>query len=82
MLEPRYFFLGLYRVPMWEYKCGMTAAQIELMSVDKPLTMYGKKDKFSAPSYEELEECKIRYEQEHKDDGGIVDPKKLMQNFK
>ena len=37
---------------MWEYMCGMTCAQIELMSIDKPLTLYGNKSK--GPTAEEL----------------------------
>ncbi len=81
-MRPRYFFFGLYRVPMWEYMCGMTIAQIELMSVDKPLSLYGKKSDFSVPDEEDLIACRERYEKEHGKDGGIVDPKKLMENFK
>ena len=81
-MKPRYFFFGLLRVPMWEYMCGMTIAQIELMSVDKPLSRYGKKDEFMTPDAEELEACRLRYEKEHGEDGGIIDPKKLMSNFK
>lgn len=81
-MKPRYFFFGLYRVPMWEYMCGMTIAQIELMSVDKPLSLYGKKSEFVEPDAEELQKCRERYEKEHGEDGGVVDPKKLMANFK
>ena len=81
-MKPRYFFFGLYRVPMWEYMWGMTIVQIELLSVDKPLTLYGEKSRFYAPDEEELIACRERYEKEHGKDGGVVDPKKLMENFK
>jgi hypothetical protein len=81
-MQPRYFFLGLIRVGMWEYLWGMTGAQIELMAIDKPLTLYGKENEFSVPDEDELERCRMQYEAEHAEDGGIIDPKKLMSNFK
>lgn len=80
MLEPRYFFLGLYRVPMWEYKCGMTAAQIEIMSIDKPLTLYGKRT--NVPDAEDLVEAQKRWDEKY---GGkadkSVDASSLLSNF-
>ena len=60
----------------------MTMAQIELLTVDKPVTFYGKKNEFSVPSTEELEECRKKYEKEYAENGMFVDPKKLMANFK
>lgn len=45
---PRYFLFGLVRVPMWEYYWGHTKAQIELMTIDVPLTLF-KKDKSGKP---------------------------------
>ena len=44
---PRYFFFGLYRVQMWEYYWGHTAAQIELIDADQPTLVYKKHDKSS-----------------------------------
>lgn len=40
LTAPRYFLFGLVRVPMYEYMCGHTVAQIELMSIDRPFTAY------------------------------------------
>lgn len=39
---PRYFF-GVWRVPMYEWYWGHTAAQIELIEVDQPYTAYKSK---------------------------------------
>lgn len=41
---PRYFFFGMYRIPMYEYYWGHTAAQIELIDVDAPMICYKKHD--------------------------------------
>ena len=41
---PRYFFFGLYRIPMYEYYWGHTAAQIELIDADAPMICYKKHD--------------------------------------
>lgn len=41
---PRYFFFGLFRVPMYEYYWGHTAAQIELIDIDAPMVCYKKHD--------------------------------------
>ena len=40
---PRYF-IGVWRIPMYEYYWGHTAAQIELMFIDQPLTVYKRHD--------------------------------------
>lgn len=40
---PRYF-LGIWRVPMYEYYWGHTAAQIELIDIDQPITVYKMRD--------------------------------------
>ena len=45
---PRDFLFGLVRVPMWDYYWGLTAAQIELLTVDQPIVVY-KKEKKEAP---------------------------------
>ena len=41
---PRYFFFGLWRVPMYEWYWGHTAAQIELIDIDQPLSLYKRHD--------------------------------------
>jgi hypothetical protein len=40
---PRDYF-GFWRVPMYEYYWGCTAAQIQLMMADCPLTLYKRHD--------------------------------------
>lgn len=37
---PRYLLFGLIRVQMYEYYWGHTAAQIELMRIDAPITVF------------------------------------------
>lgn len=41
---PRDYLFGLIRIPMYDYYWGLTAAQVELLSVDQPLVVW-KKDK-------------------------------------
>ena len=41
---PRYFFFGLVRVPMYEWYWGHTIAQIELIDIDQPITLYKRHD--------------------------------------
>ncbi len=41
---PRYFFFGLVRVQMYEWYWGHTAAQIQLIDIDQPITLYKKSD--------------------------------------
>lgn len=41
---PRRFLLGMYEVPMWDYYWGLTAAQVELLTIDQPIVVY-KADK-------------------------------------
>ena len=79
-MKPRYFLLGLYRVPMWEYRCGMTLAQIELLSIDKPLTLYGKRTE--SPDAEDLIEAQKRWEEKYGDKADkSVSAKSLLSNF-
>lgn len=65
---------------MWEYRCGMTAAQVELMSIDKPLTLYGKKSE--SPDEEELIDAQRRWEEKY---GGKTDKsvnaESILSNF-
>ena len=44
-METRSFLLGLVTIPMYEYRCVMSKAQIELLSIDKPLVDYGTRRK-------------------------------------
>lgn len=37
---PRDFLFGMIRVPMWDYYWGLTAAQVELLSIDQPIVVY------------------------------------------
>lgn len=37
---PRDFCFGLIRVPMWDYYWGLTAAQVELLTIDQPIVVY------------------------------------------
>lgn len=46
---PRDFFFGLYRVPMWDYYWGLTAAQVELLTVDQPIVVYKADKKTEKP---------------------------------
>ena len=41
---PRYFLFGFIEVPMWDYYWGLTAAQVELLTIDQPIVVY-KADK-------------------------------------
>jgi hypothetical protein len=43
-MMPRDFLFGLVRVPMWDYYWGLTAAQVELLTIDQPIVVY-KADK-------------------------------------
>lgn len=79
-MKSRYFIFGLYRVPMWEYRCGMTAAQLGIMSVDKPLTLYGKKN--DSPDKEDLLAAQERWERKYGNkQTKEVDAKTLTSNF-
>ena len=41
---PRDFLFGMIRVHMWDYYWGLTAAQVELLTIDQPIVVY-KADK-------------------------------------
>ena len=49
---PRYFF-GSWRVPMYEYYWGHTIAQIQLIDIDQPITVFerSKDNKPGKPGY-------------------------------
>lgn len=70
----RSFLFGLITIPMYEYRCVLSLAQIELLTVDKPLVVYppkrkkGKKgDKPGRPSRKSIEEAKQKWEEKYKD---------------
>lgn len=55
-LQPRHFLFGLITVPFWEYRCGLSNAQIEVMCADLPRIKYttpGKKKKTTQEDYDE-----------------------------
>jgi len=62
---PRYFF-GVWRVQMYEYYWGHTAAQIELIDADQPLVLCKKHDPNEG--------------KKPGDPGWVPDPKKLQES--
>lgn len=53
-------------IPMWNYYYGMTLAQIELLTSDCPLVLYNtKKDKKKAPSKDDIEKAKKKWEEKY-----------------
>ena len=68
---PRYFLFGLVRVQMYEYYWGHTAAQIQLIDIDQPITVYKRHDSNSGlkpgdkgykPNKKKLEEAVERWQ--------------------
>lgn len=62
---------------MWNYYCGMTAAQVELAIADGPVIVYKhdkKKDGKVKPSSAAVERAALEWEKEHADgsDGKIT----------
>lgn len=45
----RDFCFGLIRVPMWDYYWGLTAAQVELLTIDQPIVVYKKDEDNDKP---------------------------------
>lgn len=54
-------FFGLVNIPMWGYRQVLTAAQIELLSCDKPLVVYDRKDKPKKHTKREMDELTRRW---------------------
>jgi len=82
MMQPRYFFLGLYRVPNWEYMCGMTIAQIELMSIDKPLSLCKSSESKKSPSKGEIIKAQKEWEDKYGNKSDKkVDAQSILSNF-
>ena len=48
-MMPRYFFFGMIEVPFWEYRSGLTVAQIELLTSDMPIVVYKKDENKPKP---------------------------------
>ena len=48
-MMPRYFLFGLIEVPFWEYRSGLTVAQIELLIADVPIVVYKKDEDNDKP---------------------------------
>lgn len=75
---PRYFFFGFVRVPMYEYRVGLTIAQVQLLTIDQPLVVYKKDNankpkpgqkgykKTAAEAQKDYERWKARHEEEQK----------------
>ena len=72
-MQARSFFFGLVSVPMYEYRCVLTCAQIELLAIDKPVVNYdtGKKSKGKKakkrPSKAEVEKVTKAWQEKYKD---------------
>ena len=49
---PRYFLFGTIEVPMWDYYWGLTAAQVEILTIDQPIVVY-KADKDKAKPWKD-----------------------------
>lgn len=78
---PRDYFFGLYRVMAWDFWWGYTAAQIELMAIDVPLVVYGKKKKFSTPDKEDIENASKLWMEKYGDkQGEKIDLRDILAN--
>lgn len=87
-MMPRYFLFGMIRVPMWEYRCGLTIAQIELLTIDQPIIVYKREQDKPKPgekgftrtaeqAQKEYQKWKTRQEAEKKAKGKTLN----MQDF-
>lgn len=68
------FIGGLIVVPMYEYRCVHTKAQIELMSIDKPISYTlsdekDKKKKFKKPNVADLFNKAEQWAEKYKEGG-------------
>lgn len=46
---PRDFLFGTVRVPMWDYRWGLTAAQVEILTIDQPMVAYKRDEDKETP---------------------------------
>ena len=54
-MEPLRLFWGLLNIPAWGYRQVMTIAQVELLSCDTPIVVYGRdKEKYSKKEVDEM----------------------------
>ena len=72
LVASRSFLFGLVVVPMYEYRCVLSCAQIELLTVDKPVVNYGSGKKYKGgkpkrPTRKDVEEAKRKWEEKYKD---------------
>ena len=84
-MMPRYFLFGLIRVPMWEYRCGLTIAQIELLTIDTPIIVYKRNDNKPKPgekgytvSSDQAEKAYFEWLQRKKKRGRKIDFQHLL----
>ncbi len=65
------FLWGLINIPMFEYRWVLTIAQIELLSIDKPVVNYrigkDKKSKFKRPNMVNVLDKAKEWENKYKD---------------
>ena len=75
-MASRSFFLGLLTIPMYEYRCVLSCAQIELLTIDKTVINYGtdkggKRDKkgrdSKRPSKQQVIKKTKEWEDKYKD---------------
>lgn len=64
-MADRSFFFGLAVIPAYNYWWGYTAAQIELMAADIPVTNYGGGTKRTKITQEDYDEVRRKWEAEH-----------------
>ena len=73
LVASRSFLFGLVVIPMYEYRCVLSCAQIELLTIDKPVVNYGtdkkskKNDKPKRPTKQDVEEVTRKWEEKYKD---------------
>ena len=74
-MAARSFLFGLIVIPMYEYRCVMSCAQIELLTIDKPVINYrtkGQKDRKGGepsrrPTRQDVLGAAQKWEEKYKD---------------
>lgn len=77
---PRLFLFGLVRVPRWDYDWGYTSAQISLMALDTPITVY-RRDKDKVPDTQDIESAKDRWTAKY-GNGEKIELSQLLSGYK
>ena len=74
LMASRSFFFGLLTIPMYEYRCVLTCAQIELLTIDKPVINYltgndkkGKAKSPKRPTKQRIEKVTQEWEERYKE---------------